>query len=217
MNTDFTITLCLLVLPPMAAYIVYLQTRIAELLNKRQLLPTQVDEQTQCNDSEQSSHTTNEHCDSKSDEGYCSDNEEEYCERHHVVEQNEIPKSMPGGVTIISKDVVRLNAGCTVREFNFVAETSKWSITFQQDGNLVIYDDKNVPKWASQTHNIIRGVLKMQQDGNLVVYDTFGSSKWSSGTFGHDGSYAEFNGEEKTFFICLANSLAKKVLYKFTH
>ncbi len=40
----------------------------------------------------------------------------------------------------------------------------------QTDGNLVLYDTSNQPRWASGTSNHPGAFLDMQDDGNVVVY-----------------------------------------------
>jgi len=56
-------------------------------------------------------------------------------------------------------------------------------LNFQSDGNLVIYDIRNEPKWSTSTEGYgDRAVF--QDDGNLVVYDGAGTAKWSSNTVG---------------------------------
>jgi hypothetical protein len=54
----------------------------------------------------------------------------------------------------------------------------------QSDGNFVVYDASNNPKWASGTWGQPGDTLAVQNDGNLVVYQ--GSTpRWSSNTSGH--------------------------------
>ncbi|MEW2527446.1 hypothetical protein [Streptomyces sp. NPDC047071] len=57
----------------------------------------------------------------------------------------------------------------------------------QSDGNLVIYDEFNRPRWASRT--VGQGwTTRFQEDGNLVVYTRSGRAVWASHTAGHPGS-----------------------------
>lgn len=50
------------------------------------------------------------------------------------------------------------------------ASIGKTCLVMQDDGNFVIYDERQAPRWASNTFG--RGAYaKFQVDGNLVVYD----------------------------------------------
>ena len=48
----------------------------------------------------------------------------------------------------------------------------RYRLTFQTDGNLVIYRADGVPVWWTGTVGISPNAAKMQTDGNFVVYDT---------------------------------------------
>jgi hypothetical protein len=51
----------------------------------------------------------------------------------------------------------------------------------QGDGNLVLYDVNNSPRWDSGTWGFPGSFLIMQNDGNLVIYQ--GSTPlWASNT-----------------------------------
>jgi hypothetical protein len=64
-----------------------------------------------------------------------------------------------------------------------------FSLTYQGDGNLVLYRSDGFPMWASGTAGTSAGVTAMQGDGNFVVYDGGGTPVWNSGTPGHPGAY----------------------------
>lgn len=53
-------------------------------------------------------------------------------------------------------------------------------LVMQSDGNLVTYDDRNRPVWASTTYLPGRS-LTHQRDGNLVIY-VRGQARWHTGT-----------------------------------
>ncbi|MEV0323106.1 hypothetical protein ACIBKX_33715 [Streptomyces sp. NPDC050658] len=56
-----------------------------------------------------------------------------------------------------------------------------WTARFQTDGNLVVYTRSNRPVWASNTAGRPGSRLVIQDDGNVVIYD--GSrAVWASGT-----------------------------------
>lgn len=60
-------------------------------------------------------------------------------------------------------------------------------LIMQSDGNLVVYDEFNIPRWASNTLN--RGYkAEFQTDGNFVVYTRSGHPVWASETSGHPGA-----------------------------
>ena len=65
--------------------------------------------------------------------------------------------------------------------------SGQFMLIHQLDGNLVLYDEKGSPLWATQTHGKASTSVEMQSDGNLVLYD--GSTPlWSSGTHGNAGA-----------------------------
>ncbi|HEX5495474.1 MAG TPA: hypothetical protein VFX70_12965 [Mycobacteriales bacterium] len=66
--------------------------------------------------------------------------------------------------------------------------TNKARLIFQSDGNLVVYNERNQPVFASNTRG--RGHrLIFQSDGNLVVYNQAGilpsDAVFATGTVGH--------------------------------
>ena len=50
-----------------------------------------------------------------------------------------------------------------------------WDAIMQGDGNLVIYDPRAHPLWASATAGNAGAWLVGQNDGNLVIYDANGN------------------------------------------
>jgi pimeloyl-ACP methyl ester carboxylesterase len=62
-------------------------------------------------------------------------------------------------------------------------------LSYQGDGNLVIYDENWLPRWASGTAGTSAGGVLMQSDGNLVIYDAAGVPVWASNTVGHPGAF----------------------------
>lgn len=59
---------------------------------------------------------------------------------------------------------------------------------YQGDGNLVLYNDRWEPIWASDTAGYSAGFVAMQGDGNLVVYDADGVPRWASDTPEYPGA-----------------------------
>jgi hypothetical protein len=64
----------------------------------------------------------------------------------------------------------------------------KFSLVFQNDGNLVIYADGNNAIWSSGTYNTGAREFVYQNDGNLVIYGDAGRAIWASSS---NGSGAE--------------------------
>lgn len=64
----------------------------------------------------------------------------------------------------------------------------KYMLIQQEDGNLVVYVNKNVPIWASNTWGRRVKRCIMQKDGNLVIYDNFNQPIWASNTHGNENS-----------------------------
>ena len=68
-------------------------------------------------------------------------------------------------------------------------------LTMQRDGNLVIYDQSNRARWASNTYRSGATQLVFQQDGNLVLYTAgYARAVWSSGTYHDCGAWTTMLG-----------------------
>ena len=65
-------------------------------------------------------------------------------------------------------------------------DTGKACLTMQSDGNLVVYDERGAPRWASNTAGRPGSVAAFQGDGNLVVYAPGGQPIWASNTASGD-------------------------------
>lgn len=63
-----------------------------------------------------------------------------------------------------------------------VSVDGRFTLTYQGDGNLVLYRNDGRPLWASQTAGTSSGQAVMQYDGNLVIYDAAGTPVWSTDT-----------------------------------
>jgi hypothetical protein len=66
--------------------------------------------------------------------------------------------------------------------------TGPYRHAVQDDGNLVVYDSKNVAIWSSGTSGKGTGPfqLNMQDDCNFVLYDSKGAATWATGTSADD-------------------------------
>ena len=62
-------------------------------------------------------------------------------------------------------------------------------LKFQDDGNLVIYDNNGIAQWSTQTNGKPAEYLKVQDDGNLVVYGNNGQVFWSPNVYGLCGGW----------------------------
>jgi len=65
----------------------------------------------------------------------------------------------------------------------------RFHFVYQNDGNLVLYQDGVGALWASDTGGTSAGMAVMQEDGNLVVYDGASDAVWDSGTWDHPGAH----------------------------
>ncbi len=64
----------------------------------------------------------------------------------------------------------------------------RFYLTYQGDGNLVLYRSDGAALWHTQTNGTSAGRTVMQSDGNLVIYNGSGSPVWASGTAGYGES-----------------------------
>jgi hypothetical protein len=71
------------------------------------------------------------------------------------------------------------------------SESFKANLVMQMDGNVVVYDENNRPRWASGTWGNPGATLRFQTDGNLVVYTASGLPIWASQTYGNSGARLE--------------------------
>jgi hypothetical protein len=68
-----------------------------------------------------------------------------------------------------------------------ISPNGRHRLVMQGDGNLVLYRQSGVPKWATGTDGRQIGAANMQGDGNLVLYDPTGAV-WATGTDGNPGA-----------------------------
>jgi len=101
----------------------------------------------------------------------------------------EAPKVIePTPVKTLVKD--RLMAGEELLpKMKIVSANGRFTLIQQGDGNLVIYNDKNRPTWASHTNGKTVKNCIMQTDGNLVQYLPYHVAVWASNTHGNPGAY----------------------------
>ena len=99
-----------------------------------------------------------------------------------------------GGLTVVVRGSAsaqndRLNSNGTLRvEEGIASPNGLYTLIMQLDGNLVLYENKNRPVWATNTDGSGATVAIMQADGNLVLYDNASRPIWSSNTHGNANS-----------------------------
>lgn len=77
----------------------------------------------------------------------------------------------------------------------------KFRLTYQQDGNLVLYRVGGGPVWSSGTAGSTKGRTAMQGDGNLVVYDAAGAPRFNTGTHGNPSSTLNIDAGGTLFIV----------------
>jgi hypothetical protein len=64
----------------------------------------------------------------------------------------------------------------------------RFTLVYQADGNLVLYQGMSSALWSSKTSGKSVGQVAMQGDGNLVIYDAAQQPVWFSSTAGNPGA-----------------------------
>lgn len=90
---------------------------------------------------------------------------------------------------------------------------SGYKVSFQKDGNLVVYNRNNKAVWSSGTNNKGADQLSLQPNGNLVIYKRQ-YPIWSSSTHGNPGSFLALQ-EDGNFVIY--NKYRKPIWATGTH
>ena len=93
-----------------------------------------------------------------------------------------------GAATVYAADT--LNPGEVLRRGEYLMSSNhRYTLIMQRDGNLVLYDARKNPLWASNTQGQRVEKCMMQRDGNLVLYLYNGQPVWASNTNGKPGSF----------------------------
>ena len=74
------------------------------------------------------------------------------------------------------------------------SDNKAFRVTYQDDGNVVIYDKNRKPLRFTNTAGM-PGTFVMQSDGNLVLRDGRNVIRWQSGTAGNPGAYFGVQGD----------------------
>ncbi|MDX1694959.1 MAG: hypothetical protein R3208_14425, partial [Ketobacteraceae bacterium] len=68
-----------------------------------------------------------------------------------------------------------------------------YTLTLQNDGNLVLRDINSQALWSTDTHGTAATRLILQMDGNLVLYTDSDNPVWASNTVGSGASELRLN------------------------
>lgn len=72
---------------------------------------------------------------------------------------------------------------------SIVSDNAQYRLTYQTDGNVILFDGTGAALWSTRTAGTTPGRLLMQDDGNLVLYDGSVRPVWASNTSGNPGAY----------------------------
>lgn len=79
--------------------------------------------------------------------------------------------------------------------WSFSSPNHRFTIKFQEDGNLVLYKDEEIPIWVSNTSGRNVGRMVFQADGNLVIYNTNNAPIWASNSANRGGQTLELQND----------------------
>lgn len=104
------------------------------------------------------------------------------------VPANEIIPPGGGGGTTPGGGLDTLVAGQRLYPGQAVSSADRrFGLTYQTDGNLVLYGPGGTPRWSTQSFHS-PGYAEMQTDGNFVLYASDGRPIWASHTSGARGA-----------------------------
>ncbi|MFF0885384.1 mannose-binding protein [Streptomyces sp. NPDC003456] len=105
------------------------------------------------------------------------------------------PKAAPkpdwGTATISATSVLEVNQAWTTNRIRMIMQT---------DGNLVVYNEKGKPIWASMTFGQNHRAI-FQQDGNLVIHNGDDRPIWAARTHGHEGAQLVLRADAKVVIV----------------
>ena len=109
---------------------------------------------------------------------------------------------------------VRLNSNQRLDKGQKIEVAGKGQLIMQPDGNLVVYDAANAPKWATGTDGKAVTHVIMQADGNLMIYNNT-APVWASDTanVGANGGYFQVDLDVWNGRIYRANDTVAKELF----
>src|SRR5262249_48762841 len=71
---------------------------------------------------------------------------------------------------------------------SLTSPSGAFTLVYQTDGNLVVYQQDGTPIWWTGTDGTDPGAVTLQADGNVVLTDASGDVLWTSGTDGNAGA-----------------------------
>ena len=112
-----------------------------------------------------------------------------------------------------AQTTIRMNPNQRLDKGQKIEVAGKGYLFMQPDGNLVLYDAANQPKWATGTSGKAASHVIMQPDGNLVIYNKK-NPRWASNTQNVGaGGYFEIDLNTWTGRIYRADGAVAKVLF----
>ena len=111
-----------------------------------------------------------------------------------------------------AQTTIRMNANQRLDKGQKIEVAGKGYLTLQKDGNLVLYDAANQPKWATGTDGRAVSYALMQTDGNLVIYHGR-TPLWASNTAGASGGFFQIDLTTWSGVIYRADGTVAKVLF----
>jgi hypothetical protein len=88
----------------------------------------------------------------------------------------------------------------SVLEVNQAWTTNRIRMVMQTDGNLVVYNEKGKPIWASMTFGENHRAI-FQGDGNLVIHNGADRPIWASKSHGHAGAQLVLRADAKVVIV----------------
>jgi predicted alpha/beta hydrolase family esterase len=120
-----------------------------------------------------------------------------------LVPSNEVTPG--GGGTTPGNGLDTLTAGQRLYPGQAVSSADRrFALTYQTDGNLVLYGPGGVPRWSTQSFHS-PGYAEMQTDGNFVVYASDGRPIWASQTSGARGARLVLHNDGNIVIYTTAN------------
>lgn len=112
-----------------------------------------------------------------------------------------------------AQTTIRMNSDQRLDKGQKIEVAGKGYLFMQPDGNLVLYDAANHPRWATSTNGRAVTHVIMQPDGNLVIYNKK-NPRWASNTQNVGaGGYFEIDLTTWTGRIYRADGAVAKVLF----
>ncbi|MGP4051760.1 mannose-binding protein [Streptomyces sp. 2A115] len=88
----------------------------------------------------------------------------------------------------------------SVLEVNQAWTTNRIRMVMQADGNLVVYNEKGKPIWASMTFGDNHRAI-FQNDGNLVIHNAADRPIWASRSHGNEGAQLVLRADAKVVIV----------------